>query len=222
VSWVLSTPESAGQSCNCPPGAAPRAGIAAAITLAQEGTTMTMRMPKTKTLLVTAAALLGLVTSASAEPTRSRRGKRGSAALATIPVREAAPAAPDAMARLGERARASAGLELRKKSARKPDYVEYEVFTVERLSQTQIEDTIRAHLSDLASCHERYAGHSSSVGSVTIALTVEPSGVVSAASIDGFEGPAKLGTCMARAARTWSFPAADGETEVRYPLAFGE
>ena len=46
--------------------------------------------------------------------------------------------------------------------------------------------------------------------------------MVSAASIDGFEGPAKLGACMARAARTWSFPAADGETEVRFPLAFSE
>ena len=184
---------------------------------------MTIRMTKATTmkLLVTAAALLGLVTSASAEPSKARRGKRGSAALATIPARDPAPA-PDAMARLGERARASTGLELRKKSARKTDYVEYEVFTVERLSQTQIEDTIRAHLSDLASCHERYAGHALSVGSVTIALTVEPSGVVSAASIDGLEGPAKLGTCMARAARTWSFPAADGETEVRYPLAFSE
>jgi len=165
------------------------------------------------------AVVMSLSALAVADGVRSRRVRKVDK-LAIIPS-SALSVVSDAMARLGERARAASPLELRKKSARKPDYVETETFQVERLSPSQVETVIRAHLPDLAACSERYSGHA--VGSVTIALTVEPSGVVSAAAIDGLDsGAAKLGTCMSRAARTWSFPVADGETEVRYPLQFSE
>ncbi|MFO7566553.1 MAG: AgmX/PglI C-terminal domain-containing protein [Enhygromyxa sp.] len=81
---------------------------------------------------------------------------------------------------------------------------------------------VRAHMSEIRSCHE--AGDSKKpVFLVTIEFTIDLEGHVSASKVVKAysSGDPSVATCMARAVETWRFPRPGGrEVQVVYPFEF--
>jgi hypothetical protein len=56
------------------------------------------------------------------------------------------------------------------------------------------------------------------VGTVGLVMTIEPTGVVSAAKVNGAPKAAAFSSCLAGAAKTWAFPHTDAAAEIEYPI----
>ena len=58
----------------------------------------------------------------------------------------------------------------------------------------------------------------SRVATVGLVMTIEPTGVVSAATVNGAPKAAAFSSCLAGAAKTWAFPHTDAAVEIEYPI----
>jgi hypothetical protein len=58
----------------------------------------------------------------------------------------------------------------------------------------------------------------SRVATVGLVMTIEPTGVVSAAKVNGAPKAAAFASCLAGAAKTWAFPHTDASVEIEYPI----
>jgi hypothetical protein len=58
----------------------------------------------------------------------------------------------------------------------------------------------------------------SRVATVGLVMTIEPTGVVSAAKVNGAPKATAFSSCLAGAAKTWAFPHTDAAVEIEYPI----
>lgn len=78
--------------------------------------------------------------------------------------------------------------------------------------------TIKDKLDDLEVCWLKLPAAKRTATSVTLRVTVEASGVVTATKLDG-ELPAGVGKCITAAAGRWTFAAADARTELEQGIS---
>lgn len=84
----------------------------------------------------------------------------------------------------------------------------------------------RAHIGEVRSCYSKGLKTDPTLaGTVTISFTIGPSGNVSSARVfDDSLTDASVGKCIAKAVKTWTFPApaGGGNAVVRYPFTFSK
>ena len=118
-------------------------------------------------------------------------------------------------------ARARAPRRLGDRRAAPLDLAEVETFQVQRLTPRTVEKVLADRSPEVKYCWDRtMVRRRPASGEVTLRFVVEPKGVVSTIRVEAPGLGAAFERCVVRAARRWKFPAADGETEVEYPIVF--
>lgn len=100
--------------------------------------------------------------------------------------------------------------------------LEAPVIEREELSRENISDVILSHQPEVRGCHTlEFAGKSSQAGSVTLVLTIQSSGAVRAASVEGssFDSRA-FERCLVDVALGFVFPEGRSEIDVAWNFAF--
>lgn len=87
----------------------------------------------------------------------------------------------------------------------------------ETLSQSQVSDVVQGHGGDVEYCWARLPADQRGAAALTLHMTIEARGNVSAMSISG-DAPEKFSSCLEAAAQRWQFPIADTKTDADYPL----
>ncbi|MCA9676943.1 MAG: AgmX/PglI C-terminal domain-containing protein [Myxococcales bacterium] len=93
------------------------------------------------------------------------------------------------------------------------------VIELKTLTETEVNDTIRAHAGELQYCWARVPAAQRDAMTVALAFTIRAEGDVASVSILG-DAPAKFAACARTVASRWQFPHADTTTEVEYPMVF--
>jgi hypothetical protein len=84
------------------------------------------------------------------------------------------------------------------------------------LSAGQVGDTVRARLADVDYCWLRVPRGKRAATTAVLRFSIDAAGTVTTAGVDGV--PADARACIAAAAATWTFPAADVGTEADYAI----
>lgn len=86
------------------------------------------------------------------------------------------------------------------------------------LSVNVIGRIVRVHRREVEDCAERDPGDYT----LELDLRLAPDGRVASSTVTTPDIPPRLGTCIARRARRWRFPTAEGVTSVRYPFVISQ
>ena len=94
------------------------------------------------------------------------------------------------------------------------------------LSKEVIRRVIRRHLNEVRFCYEQQLGSQPDLaGRVTVSFIIAPTGAVQSSAVRSSTlGNARVDTCIARAARRWSFPQPEGGgvVAVNYPFVLAQ
>jgi hypothetical protein len=87
----------------------------------------------------------------------------------------------------------------------------------ETLTATMVGLVVRDNATAVELCMTKLP-RDSRVATVGLVMTIEPTGVVSAAKVNGAPKAAAFSSCLAGAAKTWTFPHTDAAVEIEYPI----
>jgi hypothetical protein len=105
-------------------------------------------------------------------------------------------------------------------TGRVPPPVTGVVETTGGLTPEIIRRTIRQHMNEVRHCYERELTSNPSLeGRVALQFMIDSTGTVRSSSAAG-EGMTPVSSCVATAARRWTFPESEGPTGVTYPFVF--
>lgn len=101
-----------------------------------------------------------------------------------------------------------------------PPPISGNVETTGGLTREIVRRTIRQHMNEVRFCYESELSSNPSLeGRVALTFMVDANGRVVTSSANG-AGMSDVSTCVASAARRWTFPSSDGPTGVTYPFMF--
>lgn len=91
--------------------------------------------------------------------------------------------------------------------------------TTGALSREDVRRTVRRHVNEVRFCYEQaLTRRPDAEGRVAVSFVIAPSGAVQSASASSTLSDAQVGSCVANAVRTWTFPQAPSPTGVTYPF----
>ncbi|HUQ05889.1 MAG TPA: AgmX/PglI C-terminal domain-containing protein [Kofleriaceae bacterium] len=99
----------------------------------------------------------------------------------------------------------------------KPDAESEMRMKAESLTPAMIGLVVRENATAVELCMTKLP-KDSRVATVGLNLTIEPTGTVSTAKVTGAGKATAFSSCLAGAAKTWSFPHTDASVEIEYPI----
>ena len=84
------------------------------------------------------------------------------------------------------------------------------------LTDAQVGQVVKWNRGQLEYCWSRLPASQRTGGAISLRFVIEAKGTVASVEVGGESQ--KLGDCVAKAAKTWTFPVADTRSEIEYPV----